>query len=98
MVSKKCLKTHKNSHLERLATGLSDMVLHMGIIEHHAWFVTGVLWLHVSSGTRALSQYACLNPLIPLPGNGIFMYFSFYGPLEAYFDKTWKPNDVDLLK
>ena len=28
------------------------------------------------------------------PGEGFFMYFRFYGPLEAFYDKSWKLNDV----
>jgi len=32
------------------------------------------------------------------PGEGWFTYFRFYGPLEAYFDKTWVPNDFEKVK
>ncbi len=28
------------------------------------------------------------------PGEGFFMYFRFYGPLEPFFDKSWKLSDV----
>jgi hypothetical protein len=28
------------------------------------------------------------------PGTGFFMYFRFYGPLEPFYDKSWKLNDV----
>jgi hypothetical protein len=28
------------------------------------------------------------------PGRGFFMYFRFYGPLEPFFDGSWKLNDV----
>ena len=28
------------------------------------------------------------------PGEGFFMYFRFYGPLEPFYDRSWKPNDV----
>jgi hypothetical protein len=28
------------------------------------------------------------------PGEGFFMYFRFYGPLEPFYDKSWKLNDV----
>jgi hypothetical protein len=31
------------------------------------------------------------------PGRGFFLYFRWYGPLEPYFDKTWKLDDVELL-
>jgi hypothetical protein len=28
------------------------------------------------------------------PGEGFFMYLRFYGPLEPFYDKSWRPNDV----
>jgi hypothetical protein len=29
------------------------------------------------------------------PGQGWFPYFRFYGPTEAYFDKSWQLNDIE---
>jgi hypothetical protein len=31
------------------------------------------------------------------PGIGFFLYFRWYGPLEPYFDKTWKLGDVEPI-
>jgi hypothetical protein len=31
------------------------------------------------------------------PGKGWFAYFRFYGPLDAYFAKTWQLNDIEPL-
>jgi hypothetical protein len=31
-------------------------------------------------------------------GEGFFMYFRFYGPLEPFYDKTWRPGEVQLIK
>lgn len=31
-------------------------------------------------------------------GDGFFLYFRFYGPTEAFFDKSWQLPDVELLK
>jgi len=28
------------------------------------------------------------------PGEGFFMYLRFYGPLEPFYDKSWRPGDV----
>lgn len=28
-----------------------------------------------------------------LPDKGFFLYFRFYGPLEPFYDKTWRPGD-----
>ena len=32
------------------------------------------------------------------PGKGWFPYFRFYGPLEAYFDKSWQLPDIEKVK
>lgn len=31
-------------------------------------------------------------------GTGFFLYFRWYGPLETYFDKSWKLPDVEKVK
>jgi hypothetical protein len=31
------------------------------------------------------------------PGKGWFPYFRFYAPTEAYFDKSWQLNDIELV-
>ena len=33
-----------------------------------------------------------------LPDQGFFVYMRYYGPLKAFNDKTWVPNDVELVK
>jgi len=32
------------------------------------------------------------------PGKGFFMYLRFYGPLEPFYDKSWRPGEVKLVK
>jgi hypothetical protein len=32
-----------------------------------------------------------------LPGKGWFMILRLYGPLEPWFDKTWKPGEIELV-
>jgi hypothetical protein len=32
------------------------------------------------------------------PGVGYFIYLRLYGPMESYFDKTWRPGDPKLVK
>lgn len=34
------------------------------------------------------------NWIKTLPGKGWFTYIRFYGPLEPFFDQTWKPEDI----
>jgi hypothetical protein len=38
------------------------------------------------------------NWIKTVPGRGFFMYFRAYGPTQAFFDKTWKLNDVEKIK
>ena len=33
-----------------------------------------------------------------LPDRGFFAYIRYYGPLKAFNDKTWVPNDVELIE
>jgi hypothetical protein len=32
------------------------------------------------------------------PGKGFFLVVRFYGPLEGFLDKSWKMNDLELIK
>ncbi|MCA2621038.1 MULTISPECIES: DUF1214 domain-containing protein [unclassified Microcystis] len=32
------------------------------------------------------------------PGTGWNTILRFYGPLEPWFDKTWRPGEIELLK
>lgn len=38
------------------------------------------------------------NFVLTKEGEGWFNYFRFYGPEEAYFDKSWQLNDFELIK
>jgi hypothetical protein len=33
-----------------------------------------------------------------VPGRGWNMLFRLYGPLQPYFDKTWRPGEIELMK
>jgi hypothetical protein len=33
-----------------------------------------------------------------VPGKGWFTAFRLYGPLESWFDQTWKPGEIELVK
>ena len=37
------------------------------------------------------------NFVLTKPGEGWFSYFRFYGPEEAFFDKTWIPEDFEKV-
>ena len=38
------------------------------------------------------------NWLQTLPGKGFNPMLRLYGPLEPWFDKTWRPSEVALVK
>ena len=38
------------------------------------------------------------NWIKTLPDQGFFAYIRYYGPLNAFNDKTWVPNDVELVR
>ena len=37
------------------------------------------------------------NWIQTVAGKGWFTLFRFYGPLDRFFDQTWKPDDIELL-
>ena len=37
------------------------------------------------------------NWLKTLPGQGFFVILRIYGPTKAFFDKTWKPSDIEKV-
>lgn len=38
------------------------------------------------------------NWIQTVPGKGLNVIFRLYGPTEAWFDKTWRPSDFELVK
>ncbi|CCV14362.1 DUF1254 domain-containing protein [Mesorhizobium sp. STM 4661] len=38
------------------------------------------------------------NWIQTVPGKGWWTYFRLYGPLEPWFDKTWRPGEIELVK
>lgn len=38
------------------------------------------------------------NWIQTIPGKGWFIMLRIYGPLEPWFDKTWKPGEIELIK
>jgi hypothetical protein len=38
------------------------------------------------------------NWIRTVPGRGWFPIFRFYGPLDQYFDKSWKLNDIERIR
>ena len=37
------------------------------------------------------------NWIATVPGKGWFPLFRFYGPLDQFFDKSWKPSDIERI-
>jgi hypothetical protein len=50
---------------------------------------------HVYFGPRAPAGMES-NWVQTIPGKGWFIILRLYGPLESWFDKTWKPGEIEL--
>jgi hypothetical protein len=37
------------------------------------------------------------NWIQTLPGRGWFVWLRLYGPLEPFFDKSWRPGEIELV-
>jgi hypothetical protein len=38
------------------------------------------------------------NWIQTIPGKGWFMILRLYGPLEPWFNQTWRPGEIELVK
>jgi hypothetical protein len=38
------------------------------------------------------------NWIQTMPGKGWFTILRFYSPLEPFFDKSWRPGEIELMK
>jgi hypothetical protein len=38
------------------------------------------------------------NRVQTTPGKGYNILFRLYGPLEPWFDKSWKPGDLEVVQ
>jgi hypothetical protein len=38
------------------------------------------------------------NWIQTIPGKGWFTFLRLYGPLEPWFDKTWRPGEIELVR
>jgi hypothetical protein len=38
------------------------------------------------------------NWIQTVPGKGFFLILRLYGPLEPWFDKTWRPGEIELVR
>ena len=38
------------------------------------------------------------NWIQTVPGKGWFIVLRLYGPLQPWFDKTWRPGEIELVK
>jgi len=47
-------------------------------------------------GPKAPPEHA-KNWIETVPGKGWFPLFRFYGPQESFFDKSWKPGDIERI-
>ena len=38
------------------------------------------------------------NCVQTIPGKGWFMILRLYGPLDPWFNQTWRPGEIELVK
>ena len=38
------------------------------------------------------------NWIQTIPSKGFFMVLRLYSPEEAWYEKTWRPGDIELIK
>ena len=38
------------------------------------------------------------NWIQTIPGKGYFVALRLYGPLEPWFDKTWRPGEIEAVQ
>jgi hypothetical protein len=38
------------------------------------------------------------NWIQTIPGKGWYLGLRLYGPLESWFDKTWRPGEIEVVK
>ena len=48
-------------------------------------------------GSRAPAGFE-KNWVQTIPGKGWFVILRLYGPLQPWFDKTWRPGEIELQK
>jgi hypothetical protein len=53
----------------------------------------GSITLHF--GPQAPEGDAAANWIQTVPGKGWFALLRLYGPLEPWFEKTWRPGDLE---
>jgi hypothetical protein len=53
--------------------------------------------IDIEFGPRRPSGDGPTNWIQTTAGRGWFVLLRFYGPLEPFFDKTWKPDDIVRL-
>jgi hypothetical protein len=37
------------------------------------------------------------NWIQTMPGRGWYVFLRLYGPLEPFFDKTWRPGEIEMV-
>jgi Protein of unknown function (DUF1214) len=77
------------------ATGLDNGQLFPSInaMDKPAVNVDGSIEIHFGPELPGVGK----NWIRTLPGHGFFVVLRLYGPTKAFFDKTWKPSDLESM-
>ena len=57
-----------------------------------SWLLAGCVGTHGSK--EIFSESYERNWIQTIPGKGWFAILRLYGPLDAWFDKTWRPGEI----
>ena len=49
----------------------------------------------MGDGTAEIATLS--QKLAAVPKKGYFVLLRLYGPLEPFFDKTWRPSEIELV-
>ena len=61
------------------------------------WDVKSCSQISVTANEKP-ADVSAANWVKTLPDQGLFVHMRYYGPLKAFNDKSWVPNDVELVK
>ena len=73
----------------------------MGCPRQHtklAWLFLEVTLLAYGTDDEPTPKGARGNRVQTMPGKSYIAWIRLYGPLEHWFDKSWKPGDFELMK
>ena len=86
-----CSTTHRRAPNSRPPSPIPTRTTSGTICRERRWLGGSLLRSNGPGGKEA-------NWLQTVPGKGWYTCLRLYGPLEPWFDKTWRPGEIELVK